>query len=150
MITLRILMFAGAAAGLLLTALFGFLASQEDAPFLVVAVAAFGLYGLGSLTLAILAGRRHPALRWVIVAFHVLALAYLLFAAGMRPEPPPGQPDPAGAFNGLCGWFTITCLVLVSVGPSGRYFTRPAEQSLPPAPPAAWPTPGGQGPRPLP
>lgn len=137
--TVRILMFIGAVVGLLLAVVFGLIAASDEPFFLILALGVFGLYGVGSLVLAILAGRRHPAIRWTILAFHVAALVYLIAAAGSAPDPVPGEPDPGRSLRSFSSFFTLANIILISLPVSGRYYRKSSDQR---------PAPAGYGPGP--
>ncbi|MCY9784723.1 hypothetical protein KIK06_12560 [Nocardiopsis sp. EMB25] len=162
LLTVRILMFVGATAGLSLAAAVGLFVAAADPVFALLAGGVFGLYGVGSLALAILAKRRAKAVRWSILAFHILALLYLGFTYSAAPTPPPGEPDPGSSIRSLGNLFTLTNIILISIPPTGRYYRKPSEQAAtapgaygPSRPPGGHPPhhqpptppPGGQGTR---
>lgn len=130
-ITVRVLMFIGAAFGLLFATVFTLSFGGEDPLALVLGLGVFGVYGVASLVLAILAGRRHPAVRWTILGFHILAMGYLFFNAvalvdaGVRPAPA-GEADPAGTFRRMSNIFTIANIILICVPASARFYRNEA------------------------
>ena len=134
-LTARILLLLSAPLGLLLALPFVLTAIRES-PVLFLIPVVFGLSSAGAIVLVILAERRSRAVRWSTLAFHVLALAHLVFV--MVGAPDPGSPGPGILFQGLAALFSLAGLVLIATPESGRYYVKPTGQ--PPAPPA-----GGRG-----
>ncbi|MFV2198116.1 hypothetical protein [Nocardiopsis sp. LOL_012] len=139
-LTLRVLMFIGATAALPITVLFGFMAIEEGVPSNFVFPLATGVYGVTSLVLALVAGRRHPAVRWSVLAFHILALVLLLWNMPLVADAS-GEAPPLGRYP---FFFTLACAILAALPATGRYYDRP------PTPAGGHPLPPGYGPGRLP
>ncbi|WP_306367620.1 hypothetical protein [Nocardiopsis sp. CC223A] len=142
-ITVRVLMFIGAAFGLLFAAAFSVVIGREDPLGIVLGLGIFGTYGVGSLVLAILAGRRHPAVRWTILGFHILALAYM-FLAAVGASSTSAEPPTADSFRRMANIFTIANIILICVPASARFYRNeaaPLPGPVPGHPPYGYPQP---------
>lgn len=137
----RTLMIIGAGGGLLGAAWLVLLTIIGE-PRLLVSAAVLGLYGTGSLVLVLLAKRRSPAVRWSILAFHVVALVSLIATHGSASGAVESELDPGGTLRAFANLLVFVVIVLIAVPASGPYYRRTAEQPFVPG------APGGYGPPP--